>query len=433
MPRRLHGLPLFLLLVIGVVVNPGRNIPSVQGLFDWGDDEEYEPQTVKDYGPVVLQSLLGLRYTALAQGSDETLLKAIASVGSAPAPETDILMDDTVVLPYGEDGEVVVRRDGLNALFVSFVGNGSEVLPNGWNNETKLVPWMDNFLYTAEAPIYLLDLFSDIPFESAVDDVMGNERVLWLTCTGDGEIAGGLAILCGLSGALYFPGAAVEVITFDKEWQGFNSQFSWAFDRLLAQYYLWPFSTSDVLGNVDVSTLFSQNTSLQLAANIQSLITQDDAIKSAINIPNLPPGLPDDFLALNEKNLEFPEGSYDELVDTCYDSYVSAGNTYGNTTQCFAGSPKVKDLRNLAPNENLTAPGKLPEPSSCPPILCRTRDMLDKSCTAFGVDGNQTTASSPTPASLEGLDWKLIEDKETSSDAIVAWNDTSKEAFFLWK
>lgn len=54
------------------------------------------------------------------------------------------------------------------------------------------------------------------------------------------------------------------------------------------------------------------------------------------------------------------------------------------------------------------------------------------SCTAFGKDGNATKANSE-PASLGGLPFLLLQDNKSSGDAIVAWNETAKEAIFLFK
>lgn len=75
---------------------------------------------------------------------------------------------------------------------------------------------------------------------------MDGERILWVTCTGKGP-GGGLAVLCGLASALYFPGTSVDVITFATPWQGFNPQLAWSFNRLINLYYLWPFNPAQTL------------------------------------------------------------------------------------------------------------------------------------------------------------------------------------------
>jgi len=104
----------------------------------------------------------------------------------------------------------------------------------------------------ATAPAVLVEVFSQFfdtsnstsgPLSQAISQVMDGERILWVTCTGEGP-GGGLAILCGLAAALELPSAGVDVITFGTPWQGFNPQFAYIFDRLISQYYLWPFDTT---------------------------------------------------------------------------------------------------------------------------------------------------------------------------------------------
>jgi len=34
---------------------------------------------------------------------------------------------------------------------------------------------------------------------------------------------------------------------------------------------------------------------------------------------------------------------------------------------------------------------------------------------------------------LQGLPYTALHDNSTGADAIVAWNDTAKEAIYLWK
>jgi hypothetical protein len=121
------------------------------------------------------------------------------------------------------------------------------------------------FVYTAEAPAALVSTFSQLvfgptspeaappasprssgPLPQAIENVMGGERILWVTCTGKGA-SGGLAVLCGLASALYFPGTSVDVITFATPWQGFNPQFAWSFNNLISLYYFWPFDPAQTL------------------------------------------------------------------------------------------------------------------------------------------------------------------------------------------
>ena len=84
--------------------------------------------------------------------------------------------------------------------------------------------------------------------------VMQGERILWVTCTGEGA-GGGLAILCGVASGLHFPATSVNVITFATPWQGFNTQFSWTFDRLISLYYFWPFNATSVASPLSISNI----------------------------------------------------------------------------------------------------------------------------------------------------------------------------------
>jgi len=143
----------------------------------------------------------------------------------------------------------------------------------------------------------------------------------------------------------------------------------------------------------------------------------------------LPPSLPEGATELEESNVQFPEEDYETRVQACYDSF--ANQIYGGTPTCFAGSPKIINLAPWAPAPLLPPPGQLPPQSSCPPIICRSLPYLEMSCTAFGVDNN--ASSTEAPPSLRGLPFVKVQDEETGGDAIVAWNDTSKEAIFLFK
>jgi predicted lipase len=186
-------------------------------------------------------------------------------------------------------------------------------------------------------------------------------------------------------------------------------------------YYIIPISHS-------FATKFFQISFLVTAVKEQ--ITAKDVLKNAVTIPNLPASLPEGATTLEESNVEPPPGDYDALTQACYDSF--ANQTYGGTPQCFAGSPKIINLTAWAPAPSLPPPGQFPPASSCPPIICRTLPYLDMSCTAFGTDQNPTTATNP-PQALGGLPFLQVQDNKTSGNAIVAWNDTSKEAIFLFQ
>ncbi len=47
---------------------------------------------------------------------------------------------------------------------------------------------------------------------------MGGAPLLHVTCTGQGPLAGGLALLCAPWAALQFPTANADAITFNSSW-----------------------------------------------------------------------------------------------------------------------------------------------------------------------------------------------------------------------
>lgn len=260
---------------------------------------------------------------------------------------------------------------------------------------------------------------------AAVQNVMAGERILWATCTGEGP-GGGLAVLCGVATALYFPATSVDVITFGMPWAGFNSEFAWAFDRLISVYYLWPFNTSTVppVKTASGADLGAVN---QIAASLELLIEQNGTMQAAVTLPNLPPALPPSQTKLQEPDVHQPTGSYDNRTADCYQSF--AGQTYGFTPTCVAGTANITDLGILAPPPILPPPGLLPPSSSCPTIICKTRQFLDMSCRGFGNHSSNMASA----AALQNLPFVSLHDPRTNADAIVAWNETSKGAIFLWK
>lgn len=95
------------------------------------------------------------------------------------------------------------------------------------------------YVYTAEAPTKVLSVFSELvaangttgKLPTAVKQLMGNTTLKGVTCTGEGP-GGSLAVLCGVSSALLFPTAAVDVITFDAAWVRRFFDFDFDFDHL---------------------------------------------------------------------------------------------------------------------------------------------------------------------------------------------------------
>ena len=161
---------------------------------------------------------------------------------------------------------------------------------------------------------------------------------------------------------------------------------------------------------------------------MESLITSKGTLSTAVTIPNLPPPLPPGATEITKQNVQNPPGDYDANVSACRDSF--ANQTYGYTQTCVNGSPTVTNLGPWAPALNLP-PQQLPIPYPCPPIICRSLPYLDMSCTAFKSDGNASAIAAPP--SLGGLPFARVRDNRTGGSAIVAWNETSKEAIFLFQ
>lgn len=215
---------------------------------------------------------------------------------------------------------------------------------------------------------------------------MDGEEVLRVVCVGEGAAGGGLATLCGPWAALQFPKANVDVITFAAPWvgacqpawsggwigakresgwapreacmqpccacccaccppapaggahraahparclsppalqQGYNPQFSWAFEQLVALRYRWPFAAP---APAAIGTAAA-------AAAVNPFITKQ-VLPEAVRVPGLPDMAPE---ALQEAG----ERSFDEI-------YAA--------------------LVGQQPPESL-----LPEPSDCPVLLCKVR------------------------------------------------------------
>ena len=300
---------------------------------------------------------------------------------------------------------MVVKRDGLNSLFVSFLDNDIQAGTTDWASNTTDVPFLET-VSTAQAPASVVAALSQLtagtstagPLIQAIEQVMAGERILWVTCSGEGP-GGGLAILCGVAASLNFPLAGVDVITFGTPWIGFNPPFAWVFDRQISLFYLWPFTTAteppppvSLVPPPQPELWYGGSDELkQLADGVQQLVTADGVLEEAMTIPNLPPATPAGADAITSKeNIVDPPGSYDEKVDACYKSF--AGQPYGDTPVCLANSPKIKLLGNLAP----VVPGIAP--SDCPVFVCKARPYLAMSCTGFRVD----TAAGPPPSLMVG-------------------------------
>ncbi|KAL4538405.1 hypothetical protein Ndes2526B_g03291 [Nannochloris sp. 'desiccata'] len=406
-----------ILLVGGIFVTPFI-VRSVA----YDRQNAYPITSVDDYGPVIVETMQAIRYT------------------SSPVGEKSGLGEKEVVVPWGDGSSVFVRRDTLNSLYVSFPNKPITGSAEDWSTTTAPVPFLNNYIYTAQAPLRLITEFSKLtgsgvnnitgPLTRAITKVMGGERILWVTCSGEGPLGGGAAILCGVSSALYFPATSVDVITFNTPWKGFNPQFAWAFDRFISLYYFWPFAMLEVPAPPQNVTGYNLTEVRALSEGLKSRTTQGDTLQQAVLIPHLPPQVPTNGQSIAPDNIQQPNGTYEETTAACYASYIGR-SVYGDTPVCNAGSPQIINWDPWAPVTSVPGPGQLPPESDCPPIVCRSRQYIDMSCTGFGdATGKNTAYSTDPPASLMGLPHVTLEHPRSGGDAIVAWNETSKEAFF---
>lgn len=410
-----------LILLVGGIFAAPFIVRSV--IYD--QQNAYPITSADDYGPVIVKTLQAIRYT------------------SSPVGEKSGLGEKEIVVPWGDGSSVFVRRDTLNSLYVSFPNKSMTSSIEDWDTNTAPVPFLNNYVYTARAPLELITEFSKLtgsgvnnitgPLTQAITKVMGGERILWVTCSGEGPLGGGAATLCGVSAALYFPATSVDVITFNAPWKGFNPQFAWAFDRFISLYYFWPFAMSEVPAPPQNITGYNLTEVRALCEGLKSRTTRGDTLQQAVTIPNLPPQVPDNGQSIASDNIQLPNGTYEETTAACYASYIGK-SIYGDTPICNAGSPQIIDLDPWAPVTSVLAPGQLPPVSDCPPIVCRSRQYIDMSCTGFGdASGRNTAYSTGPPASLMGLPHITLENKRSGGDAIVSWNETSREAIFLFK
>lgn len=437
-------------------ISLGGVINTITGIFDNNGNSTTSPTRTAAglsptaYGPAVTKTMDALRQVTAAAapppGAPPPQPPVASAAGAGPPLQEPAATNPNVrYVNYGPNSYALIQRDGPRSVYISFQDSELGNSTASWTT-TRRVAFLRDFVYTAEAPARVLFVFNSLEGNSSgspgslissIQDVMAGDSLLWVTCTGQGP-AGGLAILCGLKTALQFPMATIDVVTFGTPWTGFNPQFAWSFDRLINLFYFWPFTVQALtrqnpnftvaLGNTSNSTVADQ-----AALTIESFITQAGALKQATTLPNLPPTLPPSTKKLTSANVTQPNGSYEDRKNACYASY--ANQTYGYTPTCLAGSPTIKSLGVLGParpagpagpssTADLPPPGQLPPSSPCPPIICKTRHVLDMSCTGF---------KSSSPASLAGLNYTTIHDKRSGADAIVAWNNTKKAAYFLWE
>lgn len=354
-----------LLLLLAACAQPGA------ALFGFGDDSEWIRDTTRPittYNVVTVRTAYALQFL---KGGFNTSAVRSASV------------------PFGSGGEVTLHQALPGEVVLVFSHPG--LTTDGWAASIKQVPFLQEWVYTSEAPAALVDAWQPLSngtggastdgvvapstagaLADAVAAFMGGEQVVRVTCVGEGA-AGGLALLCGPWAALRFPMANAGVVTFGTPWAGFNPPYAWSFGQLVVLHYLWPFA----------APALSDGTLLAAAQAVNPLITKD-VLPGAVVLPNLPPYAP---AALQDPG----NSTFDEVY------------------------------AELGPDTSLPVQYQMPD-SDCPVMFCKTRPLLKASCLGFDND-----------TFLEDLPFRVLTDDRTDADAIVLWDDESKTAHFLWK
>ncbi|KAL4422239.1 hypothetical protein ABPG77_009714 [Micractinium sp. CCAP 211/92] len=347
-------------------------VGTVESIFGGGGSETSAPSNEQQQlGPLVVKSATALAY-ALAGGGGGAL--------QLPAGPTN----------------ATLHRAGPHSLIIAFSptepGDGAAPVTDGSPGSSGNVSFLADWVYTSQAPVQLLDSFDQLvegpgtqgTLADAAEQVMGGASLLHVTCTGQGPLAGGLALLCAPWAALQFPTANANAITFNSSWAGFNTQFCWSFAQLAVLQYTWPFNSSHpALASAASSAASDGGAGLgSLAMALSSIITAD-TISQAITIPNMPPSVPPDFSAATSQ-----------------------------------------ELGSLAP----LGPEYEPAPSEYPVILGKTRDAVAAACFAFNPRGTEQYLP---PAAVPGLPASRLH-AASGADAIVAWNASSLTGIVVW-
>ncbi|KAL4443454.1 hypothetical protein ABPG75_011191 [Micractinium tetrahymenae] len=369
-------LPLLLLAALLLLGGPRPSaaalsgvVGAVKSIFGGGGGGSTAPSNVQQQlGPIVVKSATAFAY-------------AVAGGGAGGAPQ----------LPAGP-ANVTLHRAGPHSLAIAFsdergaanLGNPvTDGSPGGSGNVSFLADWV----YTSEAPLQLLDAFGRLvegpgtqgTLADAVERVMGGAPLLQVTCTGEGPLAGGLALLCAPWAALQFPTANADAITFTSSWAGFNTQFCWSFAQLAVLHYTWPFNSNHpALAGAASGAVGDGGANLGSIATALSSVITADTISQAVAIPNMPPEVAHDFSAATSQ-----------------------------------------ELGSLAP----LGPEYEPPPSEYPVILGKTRDAVAAACGAFNPGG--------TDQYLPGVPASRLH-AASGADAIVAWNASSLTGIIVW-
>ncbi|GAB4818528.1 hypothetical protein N2152v2_005574 [Parachlorella kessleri] len=339
-------------------------IDAIRNVVTGGHDQESDQDgsQASAHGPIVTKTARALLYAATGEmGANRTV----------PVAAT---------LPFGGNSSVYILRPGPNEVVLSFNVTEVPVDRSSWQSDAERVPFLQQWVYTSEAPAQLLDLFLELvegpglngTLAQAVDAAAGGNDTLRVLCTGEGA-GGGLAVLCGPWAALQYGLADVDVITFGAPWAGFNTQFGWSFTRLITLSHFWNFTADDL----NSTTGSGQGIFAEVADQVSRLVNTD-AVLASIVVPNLPssipPGWPDD-------------------MDT---------------------------LGDLAPIEAQFEPA----PGPCPAILCKTRSFVRDACW-YGNASQQTEYFKALP--------QTVLHAKSGADATVAWDNHTNTGIILWQ
>jgi hypothetical protein len=98
---------------------------SLGNLFGISDDnpQPVNASSVEGYGPLMVKTMQALRYVEVAP--------AQAGLGA-----------NEISVPYGQGSVALVRRDGLNSLYVAFQDNEMGNSTENWATNTTQVPFL---------------------------------------------------------------------------------------------------------------------------------------------------------------------------------------------------------------------------------------------------------------------------------------------------
>ncbi len=105
----------------------GRRRPPFGDLFG-RSSTEYNASSIEDYGPALVKTAEALRF----------LIAAPQQANRSAAS------DGEISVPFGASGRVLVRRDGLNSLYIAFQGQELEASMPSWATNLTAVPFLSD-------------------------------------------------------------------------------------------------------------------------------------------------------------------------------------------------------------------------------------------------------------------------------------------------